>query len=133
MHGFKGAADERSALYPLELNEGKVDQVRLEVLARLNAAVQRGKTAAPSSPQTALGLLLRGRSPYDVRPGAVSVAPFKLEQLSLPDDVHSCPHIGDLLPREALSMLEGYHERMLRSDEEQSHFGSRLPSSWTLL
>ena len=88
MYGFKGTADMRSAVYPLEHNEDSVDPVHLEVLARLNAAVQRETTAAPSCPQTALGLLLRGRSPYDVRPVAASLTPSRLECLSLPDSVH---------------------------------------------
>ena len=62
----------------------------------------------PCTPQTALRLLLRGRSPYDARPGAVSLAPpFCLECLSLPEDVHQCPAIEDLLPEEGLSYLKG--------------------------
>ena len=115
MHGYKETADVKSAVYPLEHNEDSVDPIHLEVLARLNAATQRETTEAPS-PQAALGLLLRGRPPYDVRPGGVSVAPFKIELLSLPADVHACPQVADLLSEKALSFLEGYQERMLRDD-----------------
>ena len=64
-------------------------------------------------PQAALSSLLRGRSPYDERPGAVGIAPFKLASLSLPDDIHRCPKLAALLPEAALSLLEGYQERML--------------------
>ena len=67
-----------------------------------------------------MGSVLRGRSPYDMRPGAVSLAPFKLASLSLPDNVAGCPTLGELLPPTALSLLEGYQERMLAPDGAKS-------------
>ena len=121
MQGFKDSEGYGHVLYPLEKNVGTllVDPMSFEVLARLDGAVQRTRDAAPLSPQTALRLLLRGRSPYDTRPGAVSLAPFRHELLSLPADVHECPHIEDLLPPEALAYLKGYQERMLASDDAE--------------
>jgi hypothetical protein len=50
--------------------------------------------------------MLRGRSPYDARPSAVTLAPFRLELLSLPDDVHDCPSLEAFLPADALSYLK---------------------------
>ena len=88
MHGFKGEDSEHIAAFPLELSHGVVDPVRLGVLARLEAAARRGLGVAPHDPQTALRLILRGRSPYDERASAVTLAPFRLELLSLPGDVH---------------------------------------------
>ena len=119
MQGFKDAGGYNVALYPLERNlwSSCVDPMRYEVLARLDAAVRRVEEVAPLSPHAALRLLLRGRSPYDVRPGAVSLAPFRLELLSLPDSVHDCPRIESLLPAEALSYMKGYQERMLASSD----------------
>ena len=120
MHGCKEVDDKFLAWYPLHWKAAgaAVDPVRLGVLARLDAAVQRGKGVAPPFPQTALSLLLRGRSPCDVRPDAVSLAPLQLERLSLPDSVHECPRIEALLPAEALSYLKGYQERMLAPREK---------------
>ena len=119
MQGFKDTGGYSVAQYPLERNlwSSEIDPMRFEVLARLDAAVQRGRDEAPLSPHAALRLLLRGRSPYDVRPGAVSLAPFRLELLSLPDSVHDCPCIESLLPAEALSYMKGYQERMLASSD----------------
>ncbi len=76
------------ALYPLRHSFGVVDPVRLGVLA---PAVQRGLGEAPVSPQAASRLMLRGGSPCDVRPSAVTLAPFRFESLSLPDDARDCP------------------------------------------
>jgi hypothetical protein len=119
MQGFKVAGGYGVALYPLERNlwSSRIDPMRYEVLARLDAAVRRVEEVAPLAPHAALRLLLRGRSPYDVRPGAVSLAPFRLELLSLPDSVHDCPRIESLLPDEALSYMKGYQERMLAVGE----------------
>ena len=125
MHGFKGEDRELLASYPLKHSFGVVDPVRLGVLARLECAAQRGLGAAPQDPQTALSLILRGRSPYDVRPSAVTLAPFRLELLSLPDDVHDCPTIESLLPAEALSYLKGYQERMLRPAVDAAEISTR--------
>ena len=110
MQGFKDADGYSIAQYPLERNlwSSAIDPMRFEVLARLDAAVQRGRGEAPLSPHAALRLLLRGRSPYDVRPGAVSLALFQLERLSLPDSIHECPRIETLLPAEAFSYLKGH-------------------------
>ncbi len=108
MQGFKDTAGYALVQYPLERNlwSCELDPMRYEVLARLDAAVQHGQDEAPLAPHAALRLLLRGRSPYDVRPGAVSLAPFRLELLSLPDSVHDCPRIESLLPAEALSYMK---------------------------
>lgn len=75
--------------------------MRLGVLAHLASAVSCDAGEPPPTQQKALGLLLRGRSPYDTQPGAVCLAPF----------------IEDLLPGDALSFLEGFQERMLASDD----------------
>ena len=54
-----------------------------------------------------------------MRPGAVSLAPFQLERLSLPDSIRECPRIETLLPAEALSYLKGHQERMLDPHEKE--------------
>ena len=109
MHGDKAKDSSYFAWFPLHANTGALGEMRLGVLARLVSAARRD-LGAPHDPQTALSLILRGRSPYDMRPNAATLAPFRLESLSWPGDVCSCPSIESLLPDTALSYLKGYPE-----------------------
>ena len=72
---------------------------------------------APSS-EAALRELLRGRSVYDETSSNVTLAPFRLEQVSLPQAAGQSPELREILPDHALSYLEGYQERMLRPNSE---------------
>ena len=89
-----------------------------EVLARLDGLIEQQPGNDAPSPQAAFKKLLHGRSPYDRKGPPVSLAPFRAERLSLPDSVAECPQLSGILPGDALSFLEGYHERMLVSDCE---------------
>ena len=98
-----------------------------EVLTRLDGLISNREptsVAPPPTPQAALRKLLQGRCAYDARMGPVSLAPFKLDLLSLPEDTASCPTLEQLLPPDAYSYLEGYHERML---EVPDVFAQREP------
>ena len=68
------------------------------------------------SPQAAVSRLLHGQTPYDRKGPPVSLAPYQLERLSLPESVADCPYVTDMLPDIALYLLEGYQERMLEED-----------------
>ena len=87
-----------------------------EVLARLDGLI-RNREPTPDAPlptpQAAVRQLLQGRCAYDARTGPVSLAPFKLDLLSLPADTADSPDVMELLPPDARSYLEGYQERML--------------------
>ena len=77
LHGCLDRRLPATVPYPLsaDLDYGVTDPVRFGVLARLDGAVRGAECEAPLDPQTALRQLLRGRSPYDVRSGAMSLAP----------------------------------------------------------
>ena len=92
-----------------------------DVLARLDGLVrdQQPSREAPS-PQAAFEKLLRGADPYDLKGGSVSLAPFRLDRLSLPGSVRDCPQLSEILPSDALEYLKGYHERMLNTCESDT-------------
>ena len=48
--------------------------------------------------------------------GGVTATSFKLDRVSLPQDVHDCPAIVDAVPGHIAEMLEEYQQRILRSD-----------------
>ena len=91
-----------------------------EVLDRVEAACKDALSlpegvTAPITQEAAFHELLRGASVYEA--AGTTLAPFKLERVSLPESVHDCPQVADLLPGHARQYLE-VPERMLRQDVE---------------
>ncbi|CAE7249467.1 unnamed protein product, partial [Symbiodinium sp. CCMP2456] len=91
-----------------------------EVLDRVEAACKDALSlpegvTAPIPQEAAFQELLRGASVYEA--AGTTLAPFKLERVSLPDSVHDCPQVADLLPGHARQYLE-VPERMMRQDIE---------------
>ena len=70
-------------------------------------------TSSPSTPEAAFRELLRGSSVYEA--AGTTLASFKLEHVSLPESVHDCPEVAELLPVHARQYLE-VPERMLKSE-----------------
>ncbi|CAK0904383.1 unnamed protein product [Prorocentrum cordatum] len=69
--------------------------------------------SAPSA-TAALKRMLRGHSPYEAGVTTTRVAPFKLDRISLPKSVRSCPYADEVAPQEVAKYLLDYQERMLR-------------------
>ena len=81
-------------------------------------AVSREPIGESPSSQTSLSRLLRGRSVYDTGGTAARLTPFKLDKLSLPEDVSGCPFVSEGLQDDVRIFLEE-PERMLRSQDDE--------------
>ena len=91
-----------------------------EVLGRVTAACHRAATkpdqVAPLSPEAAFSELLRGNASVYEATGA-TLAPFKLERVSLPESVHDCPQVIDLVDSDARQYLEDSQRMLLPADQ----------------
>ena len=103
----------------LEAKQAADSDRQLEVLeaACIDGLSLPDGASAPISPEAAFHELLRGSSVYEA--AGTTLAPFKLERVSLPDSVHDYPQVADLLPEHARQYLE-VPERMMRQDFEST-------------
>ena len=105
---------------------GLTNPLQQEVLDRVNNMIDLagdlGDLRHLPSQEAALRELLHGQDGYAEPSVPASLAPFKLELISLPQDLRGAPRAEDLLPMEDRRYLE-VQERMLRSD-----LGSRSES-----
>ena len=94
-----------------------------EVLDRLDGLVsdQQPKGVLPS-PEEALRALLHGSAPYDWRPANETLASYQAELVSIPDSVHDCPFLTQVVPTDDLRYLGEKSEQILKParDLEQS-------------
>ena len=98
-----------------------------DVLARLDGLIGRQQPSADApSPQAAFEKLLNGQNPYDLKGPPVSLAPFRMDRLSLPTSVHDCPSLESVLPDDALEYLRGYQERMLDGGVEATDVKTKV-------
>ena len=94
--------------------------LQLETLERVRALARSTVEAEASflpalSGEAAIRALLQGGSEYEELPS--TLASFCRERVSLPDDLHDCPKVMDLLPEDAHRFLEA-PERILREAPE---------------
>ena len=98
---------------------GPSSTLQYEVLDRLERMTELagdlGDQRHLPSQEAALRELLHGQDGYAEPSVPASLAPFKLELISLPQDLRGAPRAEDLLPLEDRRYLE-VQERMLRSD-----------------
>ena len=69
-------------------------------------------------PQAALSALLRGKGPYGGPDAQSGPTPFNHDLVALSEDVSGCPTLAEHLPETAMTFLEGFKHKMLRSPEE---------------
>ena len=82
-----------------------------------------GVPLASINPQAALRKLLRGTGSY-ADPSAQAVpAPYSHARLAVPPSVWDAPRLSMALDATELEMLKGYHEKMLRDDDEVARCG----------
>ena len=97
---------------------GAMSALQVEVLERVESMVELagdlGDQCHLPSQEAALRELLRGQDGYAEPSVPASLAPFKLELISLPQDLRGAPRAEDLLPVEDRRYLE-VQERMLCS------------------
>ena len=95
-----------------------------EVLGRVTAACHRASLkpdlVTPLSPEAAFNLseLLRGNASVYEASGA-TLAPFKLERVSLPESVHDCPQVIDLVDSDARQYLEDSQRMLLPAGQSE--------------
>ena len=70
----------------------------------------------PLSPEAAFLELLRGNASVYEATGA-TLAPFKLERVSLPESVHDCSQVIDLVDSDARQYLEDSQRMLLPADQ----------------
>ena len=74
------------------------------------------------SEHEAISALLKGKASVYSSDAACSVgglATFDLGRISLPESVHDCPYLEDVLQGEALKAIQGFSNYILNSEEEQ--------------
>lgn len=100
-------------------SETPPDDLQAEVLQIHLLAQDSGNLGSlervPSS-EAALQALLKGKSEYHQPSTPVALAPYKLERVSLPEDLHGLPQAVDLLPQDARRYLQG-KELMVKEGE----------------
>ncbi|CAE7411650.1 unnamed protein product [Symbiodinium sp. KB8] len=113
LNWLAGAPLDRGVFSPSRLQQEALGHVKAACVASLE--LPEGVTS-PVTPEAAFRELLRGSSVYEA--AGSSLASFKLERISLPDSVHGCPEVENLLSgTDALQYLED-PERMLRPESE---------------
>ena len=100
----------------VELRDEDNTGATAEVFARLTDLAHAMDAEAEISSEAAFRELLKGRSEYTLD-GSTSLAPFKLESVSLPDSLAECRPVSDLCGDEGRRYLER-RERMALSAEE---------------
>ena len=110
LNWMAGASQHGGAFRPSLRQQEILD--RVQVACRSCLTLPDG-TSSPITPEAAFRELLRGSSVYEV--AGTTLASFKLERVSLPESVHNCPQVGDLLPDSARQYLE-VPERMLKPE-----------------
>ena len=97
----------------------KLADLHDEVIAHLEYSVLRwGEPGYKFDAQAALAVLLRGKGPYGGPDAQTGPTPFSHDLVALSEDVSKCPTLAEVLPETAMSMLEGYVHKMLRSPQE---------------
>ena len=98
---------------------GSAEEVHREVLARVEGLVRRAQRArADTPPPGFLQEFLRGRAEYDLDLAGVTLAPFRTDHVSLPEDLSGAPGIADLFSAPDPALLEVAEEPLLRSTED---------------
>ena len=88
--------------------------MQVQALARVEGLVHDQKpSGAVATPEEALRSLLRGGAPYDWKPSAETLASYRSDLVSVPDDVSGCPQLRDVLPPDDCRYLEEQSELML--------------------
>ena len=104
--------------------------LQVEVLEHVESMVELagdlGDQSHLPSQEAALRELLHGQDGYAEPSVPASLAPFKLELISLPQDLRGAPRAEDLLPAEDRRYLE-VQERMLYSDPERAVVQPKKP------
>jgi hypothetical protein len=94
------------------------DGAQLDVLQYVEGLVKSWEpTSAPPSPEAALKRLLKGRTDYSAATD-IALASYQSALVSMPEDLHGCPQLGEVLPADDVPFLKEYSERMLRSPAE---------------
>ncbi|CAE7243495.1 pksN [Symbiodinium natans] len=115
LNWMAGAPQDRGAFSPSRLQQEALEHVKAACVASLE--LPEGATS-PCSPEAAFRELLRGSSVYEA--AGSTLASFSLDRVSLPESVHDCPQVTDLLyGTDAHQYLED-PERMLKPAEDHS-------------
>ncbi|CAE8693166.1 unnamed protein product [Polarella glacialis] len=94
------------------------DGAQMDVLQYVEGLVKSWEpTSAPPTPEAALKRLLKGRADYSAATD-IALASYQSALVSMPDDLHSCPQLEEVLPAGDVPFLKEYSERMLRSSAE---------------
>ena len=113
--GFKQNSDAPS------LSPGtSVGGMQGEVLDRIQDLAETMESDALINSEAAFTELLRGRSEYTLG-DSTTLAPFKLESVSLPGCLADCKPIGQLVDDDSRRYLEE-RERMVKTDEEMKEY-----------
>ena len=89
-----------------------------EVLQRIQDLAETMESDAVIDSEAAFRELLKGRSEYTLG-DSTTLAPFKLESVSMPDDLSCCRAVEDFLDTDSRRYLE-WRERMLKTEEEMA-------------
>ena len=94
-----------------------VDDAQLLLHERVRGLASGRRPGSAPTATAALKRMLRGHSPYEAGVTTTRVASFKLDRISLPKSVRSCPFADEVAPQEVAKYLLDYQERMLRQGD----------------
>ncbi len=105
MAGFSEAGD-----------SSKISPMQMQSMLRVDGLVRSQKpSGCIDGPEAALRLLLRGGTPYDLGTASETLASYRSELVSIPQEVSSCPDLWTVLPGDDRQFLEEESELMLKS------------------
>ena len=91
-----------------------------DVRARVTARLSEERTFSESTDEAVSALLKNKPSVHvDAECSVGGMATFDFGRISLPEHVHSCPRLSDVLQGEALKAVEGFETSIFNSVDEQ--------------
>lgn len=97
-----------------------VSPMQMQSMLRVDGLVHCQKpSGCIDGPEAALRSLLRGGTPYDLGTASETLASYRSELVSIPQEVHSCPNLYDVLPGDDRQFLEEESELMLKPEGER--------------